>query len=92
MCIRDSYGLDRCAPEELDGGDAEHNARELIRVFRGEDHGPHRDALLLGTSLVLEVQGAVDGPVEGVAKAAAAIDDGSAGRFLDKLQAHFAAA
>jgi anthranilate phosphoribosyltransferase len=88
----EDYGLARCAPEDLAGGDAEHNARELVRVFRGEDRGPHRDALLLGTSLVLEVQGMVGGPVEGVARAAAAIDDGSAARFLDKLQAHFKAA
>ncbi len=85
----EDYGLARCAPEDLAGGDAEHNARELIRVFNGEDRGPHRDALLLGTSLVLEVQGMVSGPAEGVAQAAAAIDDGSAARFLDVLRAHF---
>ncbi len=88
----EDYGLARCAPEDLAGGDAEHNARELIRVFEGEDKGPHRDALLLGTSLVLEVQGTVSSPAEGVAMAAAAIDDGSAGRFLDSLRAHFGAA
>jgi anthranilate phosphoribosyltransferase len=84
------YGLAKCAPEDLAGGDAEHNASELKRVFYREDHGAHRDALLMGTSLVLEVQGAVDGPVEGVDKAAAAIDDGSAEKFLEQLQEHFA--
>ncbi len=87
----EDYGLTRCAPQDLAGGDAEHNARELIRVFSGEDTGPHRDALLMGTSLVLEVQGLVDGPVAGVEKAAAAIDDGTASRFLDTLRAHFGA-
>jgi anthranilate phosphoribosyltransferase len=87
----EDYGMERCSPVKLAGGDAAHNARELMRVFSGEDRGPHRDALLMGTSLVLEVQGAVDGPLEGVAKAAAAIDDGSANRFLDTLQAHFGA-
>ena len=61
-------------------------------MFRGEDKGPHRDALLMGTSLVLEVQGAVSSPVEGVAVAAAAIDDGSAARFLDDLRVHFGTA
>ncbi|MDJ0814428.1 MAG: anthranilate phosphoribosyltransferase, partial [Woeseiaceae bacterium] len=88
----EDYGLTRCAPEDLAGGDAEHNARELVRVFTGEDKGPHRDALLLGTSLVLEVQGAVASATEGVAVAGAAIDDGSAGRFLDALRDHFGAA
>jgi len=83
------YGLEVCTPEALQGGDAEHNARELIRVFTGEDKGAHRDALLMGTSLVLEVQGVAKDPVDGVAQAAAAIDDGRAESFLSELKAHF---
>ena len=83
------YGLEVCAPEALQGGDAEHNARELVRVFTGEDRGAHRDALLMGTSLVLEVQGIAKAPVDGVAQAAAAIDDGRAESFLSELKAHF---
>ncbi len=85
----EDYGLARCAPGDLAGGDAEHNARELARVFTGEDSGPHRDALLMGTSLVLEVQGLAADARDGVAQAAAAIDDGRAAAFLDKLKAHF---
>ena len=83
------YGLEACTPEALQGGDAEHNARELVRVFTGEDRGAHRDALLMGTSLVLEVQGIAKAPVDGVAQAAAAIDDGRAESFLSELKAHF---
>jgi len=83
------YGMKVCTPEALQGGDAEHNARELIRVFTGEDKGAHRDALLMGTSLVLEVQGVAKDPVDGVARAAAAIDDGRAESFLSELKAHF---
>ena len=83
------YGLKICAPEALQGGDAEHNARELVRVFTGEDRGAHRDALLMGTSLVLEVQGVAKDPVDGVAQATAAIDDGRAESFLSELKAHF---
>ena len=85
----EDYGIERCEPQDLEGGDAEHNARELVRVFTGEDKGAHRDALLMGTSLVLEVQGAATDPVDGVAKAAAAIDDGRAARLLDLLKTHF---
>ena len=85
----EDYGLERCAPEELEGGDADHNARELIRVFTGEDKGAHRDALLMGTSLVLEVQGVAKDPLDGVEQAAAAIDDGRAEKFLQRLRAHF---
>ncbi len=85
----EDYGLARCAPEDLAGGDAEHNAKELVRVFMGVDKGPHRDALLMGASLVLEVQDLANDAKDGVAQAAAAIDDGRAAAFLDKLEAHF---
>lgn len=85
----EDYGLERCDPQDLAGGDAEHNARELIRVFTGEDKGAHRDALLMGTSLVLEVQGLAKDALDGVAQAAAAIDDGRAADFLERLRAHF---
>jgi anthranilate phosphoribosyltransferase len=84
------YGLPTCDPRDLAGGDANHNARELVRVFDGDDRGAHRDALLMGASLVLEVQGTVDGPEAGVAAAAAALDDGRAASVLQRLRAHFA--
>jgi len=85
----DDYGLVRCAPEDLAGGDAAHNANELKRVFAGEDQGAHRDALLMGTSLVLEVMGEVNNPRDGVARASACLDEGQAQAFIDKLKAHF---
>jgi anthranilate phosphoribosyltransferase len=85
----EDYGLSRCKAEDLKGGDADHNAAELKRVFSGEDKGAHRDALLMGTSLMLEVQGAASDALDGVAQAAAVIDDGRADAFLRKLQAHF---
>ena len=86
----EDYGLDRCAPEDLAGGDAEHNANELVRVFRGEDVGAHRHALLMSTSLVLEVQGTASDAKHGVEIARAAIDGGDAVALLDKLRGHFA--
>lgn len=85
----EDYGLARCKPEDLAGGDAEQNAAELVRVFTGQDKGAHRDALLMGTSLMLEVQGLAKNAKDGVAQAAAAIDDGRAERFLAALREHF---
>lgn len=85
----ENYGLARCAAEDLAGGDAEHNARELLRVFSGDDKGGHRDALLMGTSLVLEVKGAADNPKQGVEIAAKALDSGDAAAFLERLRQHF---
>ena len=43
----------------------------------------------MGTSLVLEVQGEAKDARDGVAQAAAAIDDGRAQALLDTLRAHF---
>jgi len=85
----EDYGLERCAPEDLMGGDPEHNANEVVRVFTGEDKGAHRDALLMGVSLMLECQGVTKNARDGVEQAAAAIDDGRAEAFLAGLKAHF---
>ncbi len=85
----EDYGLGRCTPEDLAGGDAEHNANELKRVFSCEDKGAHRDALLMGTSLVLEVQGTASDAKQGVEMAAAALDDGRAMTLLEQLRTHF---
>jgi len=85
----EDYGVSRCSAEDLVGGDAEQNARELERVFAGEDKGAHRDALLMGTSLALEVQGVAANARDGVERAAAALDSGDAGAFLQKLRQHF---
>lgn len=86
----EDYGMQRCAPEDLRGADAAHNAEELTRVLQGQDKGPHRDALVMGTSLVLEVVGIASDLEEGVARSAAAIDDGSAAKFLDDFRQYFA--
>ena len=85
----EDYGLKRCTPQQLEGGDAERNASELKRVFTGDDKGAHRDALVMGTSLVLEVQGTAKNAKDGVDQAVAAIDDGRAEKFLNGLQKHF---
>ena len=71
----------------LAGADAAHNARALRAVLAGEDRGAHRDCLLLGTALALEVAGVVRDPLEGMARAAAAIDGGAARRVLAGLAA-----
>ena len=88
----EDYGFRRCGTAELAGGDAPHNARELCRVFCREELGAHRDALLMGTSLVLEVTGIVGNAADGVALAAETLDSGKAERFLERFRAHFTTA
>jgi anthranilate phosphoribosyltransferase len=81
------YGISACTASALAGGDAQHNARALRAVLSGDDQGAHRDCLLLGTSLALEVAGMVKTPREGVERAAQAIDSGAARKLLDTLSA-----
>ena len=85
----DDYGVKRCSAEDLQGGDASHNAAEFVRVMSGEDLGAHRDALLMGASLVLEVAGLATDARDGATQAANAIDTGAAATFLDNFRKHF---
>jgi anthranilate phosphoribosyltransferase len=79
------YGLQTCKPADLAGGDAHQNARALEAVLNGLDRGAHRDCLLLGTALALEVVGRVSSPHDGVEMASAAIDSGKARNVLQSL-------
>ena len=81
------YGLKACNAAQLTGGDARHNANALRNVLCGEDKGPHRDCLLLGAALALEVAGEAPSPHAAVERASRAIDSGSARRVLDSLAA-----
>jgi anthranilate phosphoribosyltransferase len=70
-------GVGICAPADLAGGSPSHNARRLLDVLEGEQ-GPHRDALVLGASLAIEVSGRETSQLAAAEAAAAAIDDGRA--------------
>ena len=84
--VRDpaDLGLSRCDPADLAGGDPAHNADRLKSVFGGEP-GPHRDAVLLGAALALEVTGRAPDPESALGGAGAALDDGRALALLDGL-------
>ena len=87
--VRDprDLGMARCAPADLAGGDAAHNAVGLRAVFEGRDAGPHRDAIVLNAALALEVTGAVPSAAAGVAAANEAITRGDGARLLERLAA-----
>jgi anthranilate phosphoribosyltransferase len=78
------FGIERCVPDALIGGDAAYNANAIREVFAGEP-GPHRDALVLGASLALRIRG--DSIAEAMGAASAAIDDGTALDLVDTLAA-----
>lgn len=81
------FGLPACRAEELRGGNAEHNARRLAAVLRGEEQGAHRDALVIGAALAAEVTGLVADPRSGAELARAAITGGRGAALLAKLVA-----
>jgi len=56
-------------------------------VLTGRDPGPHQDALVLGTALLLEVTGRVRKPDEARTMAEACISDGRAAALLKQLRA-----
>ena len=79
------FGIVRCSEDDLKGGDAKQNAEALMRVFNKEDQGPHRDSLLLGTGLALEVSGIASNLKEGIEQASLAIDEGKASDMIQLL-------
>ncbi|MFC0283447.1 anthranilate phosphoribosyltransferase [Camelimonas abortus] len=80
----EDVGLRRAAPEELKGGDPQHNASAAMRLLQGEP-GAYRDIVALNAGASLVVAGKAADLAEGVRMAQKAIDDGSARRALEKL-------
>ena len=79
----EDFGLESCSAEELVGGEPEDNAGIILSVLEGADRGGARTAVLMNAGAALYVADISETIQEGVAAAAAAIDDGSA---LDALQ------
>jgi anthranilate phosphoribosyltransferase len=82
-------GMAPCDPTDLAGGSPAHNAERLLGVLEGES-GAHRDAMVLGAALALEVTGLAPGPTDAAEMAAPAIDEGK-GLTLAKALEEFGA-
>jgi anthranilate phosphoribosyltransferase len=79
-------GLGRAAAADLVGGDPATNAGFARAVLAGV-RGPHRDVVVLNAAAGLLVGGGVSSLEDGVALAAAVLDDGRAAAVLDALVA-----
>ena len=79
-----SLGFERSDAAELRGADATANAATIRRVLAGE-RGARRDAVVLNAGAALLAAGVADDLRDGVAAAAAAIDDGAAEATLERL-------
>ena len=83
----EEFGIARCSPRELAGGDAKANFKALLDVLEGRDQGPHLDTLVLQCGLALMIAGRAQSIAEGIALARAVIDSGKALAWLQRLRA-----
>jgi len=77
-------GIERCAPEELRGGDPQTNAAALRDVLAGADGG-HRSAVILNAAGGIAAAGHAANLLDGIGQAREAIDSGAAAARLDEL-------
>jgi anthranilate phosphoribosyltransferase len=82
----EDVGLARARPEDLKGGDPDHNARALRAVLDGEP-GTYRDIAVMNAGAALVVAGTAANLREGVDQAGAAIASGAARGALARLVA-----
>lgn len=79
-------GLPRQSPDAVKGGSAEENAAALRALLSGAP-GAYRDTVLLNAAAALMVADRASSLKEGVALAAASLDEGRASTALDRLVA-----
>jgi anthranilate phosphoribosyltransferase len=82
----ETFGIARCLPADLAGGDAKVNAAALRAVFERRDRGAHRSALALQAGIALHIAGRAASVAEGAALAGECIDSGRAQQWLIRLQ------
>ncbi len=80
----EDFGIPRASIEDLKGGEADENADIILAVLAGEK-GPRRDIVLLNAAAAIVAGGRAEDFGEGLERAAAAIDSGSAREKLDAL-------
>jgi anthranilate phosphoribosyltransferase len=86
--IRDprDAGIERCKLDDLRGGDAATNAARLRAALTGGDTEAHRDAIVLGCALALEVTGTEPDPRRAVSHARAVLASGAGQRLLSAIE------
>ena len=78
------FGLPKASPAQLRGGDAADNAA-IAQAILGGERGAGRDIVLLNAGASLLVAGRTSTIADGVQMAASALDNGEAGRVLERL-------
>lgn len=68
-------GMMRAKPEDVTGGSAKENARDLLRIFKGKK-GPKRDIIVMNAAAAIYVSGIVGSIRQAIPIAEDAIDSG----------------
>jgi anthranilate phosphoribosyltransferase len=80
----EDLGLERAKAEEIEGGDAEENARIAVHILKGHK-GAKRNAVLMNAAAALVVGGRATDLKEGFELASHSIDSGAAYKKLEAL-------
>ena len=86
MLTPEEFGLQRCDPAALAGGERVENARILLAILDGTERGPKRDMVLLNSAAALVVAGLARDVAAGLDLARRALDGGAALAKLRALQ------
>jgi anthranilate phosphoribosyltransferase len=82
----DEFPLQPARLSDLAGGDPTANAEIVVKLLRGEERGPKRDAVLLNSAAALLVADRVSSITDGWQLAAEVIDSGQAEEKLAELK------
>lgn len=80
----EDFGLDRCRPDDLKGGDPEMNAEIILKILHGKK-GPQRDVVLLNAAAAIVAGSEAESINDGLGIAAQSIDSGNALKKLNSL-------
>ncbi len=81
----EDFGFRRADPQELEGGNAEENARLLRAILSNEVEGPKRDVVVLNAAAAIAAADIVDSIKEAIPLAEESIKSGAALKKLEAL-------
>jgi anthranilate phosphoribosyltransferase len=82
----EEFPIQAASLKDLQGADCDSNAQLVVRLLKGEERGPKRDAVLLNGAAALFVAGRARSLAEGWGLVAEIIDTGAAFTKLKQLQ------
>jgi len=85
--VPEEFGLKRAKLAQIQGGDKEHNATIIRRIFQGEQSAK-RDVVLLNAAAGFLVSGKVSSFLEGIKLAKQTIDSGTSYQFLMRVESY----